>query len=497
MKNPPTLRLEEGPEAAPRFLRIARGLIAEIRRGRLVPGQRLPGSRALARELQVHRNTVLAAVDELKSQGWLTTSPWRGTFVSAELPEVSQGPSPRGLARLGFEPRELALSERGPEVMARGTLAMSGGSPDPRLVPVEALARAWRRVVRRGGQRLLEYGSPAGHPGLRRALATFVANVRGVPARSENVLVTRGSQMALDLCARALLGPGDVVAVEAVGYAPAWDALKLSGSRLVSVRVDREGLDVDALEQLARRAPLRAVYLTPHHQYPTTVTMSAGRRLQLLRLARSRRFAILEDDYDHEFHYEGRPVLPLASADDAGVVVYVGTLSKVLAPGLRLGFMVAPSELLERLVSLRAVMDRQGDHPMEAAVADLLDDGELQRHVRKMRLAYLARRGALLDGLGGLGPDFSFDVPPGGIGVWLRGGNLVAFERWRQACAAQGVLLAPGARYVFGREPLAATRVVFSRYSVAELRRATGVMRAAWHAVSPNSKTGRTGARRE
>jgi len=210
-------------------------------------------------------------------------------------------------------------------------------------------------------------------------------------------------------------------------------------------------------------------------------------------LARSLRFAILEDDYDHEFHYEGRPVLPLASADDAGVVVYVGTLSKVLAPGLRLGFVAAPTELIERLVSLRAVMDRQGDHPMEAAVADLLDDGELQRHIRKMRLAYLTRRGALLHGLGGLGPDFSFDVPPGGIAVWLQGGRLAAFERWRQACAAQGVLLAPGARYVFGGGPLAATRVVFSRYSVAELRRATGVMSAAWDTVSPRSGTGRTG----
>lgn len=433
-------------------------------------------------ELKVHRNTVLAALEELKSQGWLTTSPWRGTFVSIELPEShgARAHSAEGLGQFGLEHRSLGLTERDDELTRRGMVALSGGAPDPRLVPVEALARAWRRVVRRGGQRLLEYGHPAGHLGLRRALAEMISSLRGVPATAENVLVTRGSQMALDLCARALLRPGDVVAVEALGYAPAWDALRLSGARLVPIGVDAEGLDVAALERLSKRTPLRAVYVTPHHQYPTMVTMSARRRLELLRLARSRRFAIFEDDYDHEFHYEGRPVLPLASADEAGLVIYIGTLSKVLAPGLRLGFVVAPADLIEKLVALRLVMDRQGDHPMEAAVAELIDEGELQRHVRKMRLTYLGRRAALLKGLAGLAPGFSFDVPPGGISVWLRSDRFTAFERWRGECAAQGVHLSPGARYTFGNEPLAATRLVFSRYTVSELERALAVLRVAW-----------------
>jgi GntR family transcriptional regulator / MocR family aminotransferase len=293
------------------------------------------------------------------------------------------------------------------------------------------------------------------------------------------VVVTRGSQMGLDLLARAMLCPGETVAVEALGYRPAWDALRLAGARLVPVPVDAEGLQVEALEKLLRRTPLRAVYLTPHHQYPSTVTLSAARRLALLQLARRHRVLLIEDDYDHEFHYEGRPVLPLASADEAGVVASIGTLSKVLAPGLRLGFVVAPTLLAERLVRLRAVMDRQGDHPMEATVAELLEEGELQRHVRKMRGVYRARRDALLQALTQqLSGALTWEAPSGGISVWARLKRPLDVERWLTRAQARGVSVNPGARYTFdGREP-GALRLVFARYTPVELARAVDVLAA-------------------
>lgn len=468
----------------PLFLRIARAVSQEILRGRLAPGQRLPGSRTLAAELGVHRNTVLAALGELEAQGWLTTSPARGTFVSTSLPEAPghSRAKRKGLAPLGVAVpvASLASDDRRFGSDTAKAMDLSAGTPDSRLFPVELLARTWRRVVRRGGGRLLEYEHPAGHPALRRALAEMVAQLRGVPATADDVLVTRGSQMALDLVARTVLRPGDVVAVEALGYRPAWDALRLAGARLVPVKVDEAGLDVAALDELTRRERLRAVYVTPHHQYPTTVTMSASRRLALLALAKRRRFLVLEDDYDHEFHYEGRPVLPLASNDDAGLVVYVGTLSKVLAPGLRLGFLVAPKELVSRMVPMRAVMDRQGDHPMEATVAELLDEGELQRHVRKMRVEYLARRDALVRALTReLGKVVRFDVPRGGISVWTHVSSRVDVPRWLAACERRGVVISPGSRYAFdGRGPRA-MRLVFSRFTPGELARAVATMRAA------------------
>jgi GntR family transcriptional regulator/MocR family aminotransferase len=475
-----TLHLDSD-ESTPAFLRIAQAVMRDVRRGRLKPGQQLPGSRTLASQLGFHRNTILAALTELESQGWLATTRARGTYVSTALPEQLHDRARTGLAPLGVKLiREPDFLQERPFELPHDVLHFSAGTPDPRLVPVELIARTWRRVVRRGGMRLMEYGNPGGHPGLRRELASWLSAVRGVPATAQQVVITRGSQMAVDLLARTVMQPGDGVAVEALGYRPAWEALRLAGATLHPIPLDAHGLDVEALEKLLRRVRLRAVYVTPHHQYPTTVTMSAARRLALLSLAKKHGVLILEDDYDHEFHYEGRPVLPLASADEGGVVAYVGTLSKVLAPGLRLGWVVAPTELAERLTRLRAVMDRQGDHPMEATIAELLEEGELQRHMRKMRTLYARRRDLLVKRLRAeLGDVLSFDVPAGGISVWAKARRGVNVSRWLVRALERGVNVSPGARYTFdGSEPNA-MRLVFARFSEGELTRAVSALRAA------------------
>ncbi|MCU0701119.1 MAG: PLP-dependent aminotransferase family protein [Myxococcaceae bacterium] len=472
--------LERGASDSPVFLRIAHAVIDDIRRGRLTPGQRLPGTRAWAKLLGVNRNTVVAAIAEVEAQGWVRTSPTRGTWVEATLPvEPRLGHRP-GLPELGVTlpaaPTFLSPPRGAPTT---DVMQLSAGTPDPRLFPVELIARTWRRVVRRKGQHLLAYGDPAGHPSLRRALATMVSELRGVPAAMEHVVVTRGSQMALDLVAKAIVTPGDTVAVEALGYRPAWDALRLNGARLVPLPVDAEGLDVEALSRLVRRRRVRAVYVTPHHQYPTTVTMSAARRLALLALARRHGLLIIEDDYDHEFHYQGRPVLPLLASDDSGVVASLGTLSKVLAPGLRLGFVVAPVALAERLTRLRAVMDRQGDHPMEATVAELIEEGELQRHVRKMRVVCQTRRDALAASLKRrLSDTLTFELPSGGISIWATVCRPLALDTWLQRARQRGVAVNPGASYRFdGREP-GALRLVFARFTERELAHAVDVLAA-------------------
>ncbi|MCA3015480.1 MAG: PLP-dependent aminotransferase family protein [Myxococcaceae bacterium] len=480
-KTPWSLALDADP-TAPVFLQIARAVERDVRRGRLFPGQRLPGARTLARTLGVHRNTVVAAIAELAAQGWVRSAPARGTWVESSLPldGAHRLPGRRvpGLSALGG-PLGAPPAFLGDRELTRAgdVMHLSAGTPDPRLFPVELIARTWRRVVRRSGKRLLEYGDPAGSAPLRRALAQLAADVRGVPATAENVVVTRGSQMALELLARAVVSPGDTVAVEALGYRPAWEALQLAGARLAPIPVDGEGLDVSALEALARRHAVRAVYVTPHHQFPTTVTMSAARRLALLALARRHRLLVIEDDYDHEFHYEGRPVHPLLAADEAGVVAYVGTLSKVLAPGLRLGFVIAPTALAARLARLRAVTDRQGDHPMEATVAELLEEGELQRHVRKMRVTYQRRRDALVAALRAqLGDTLAFDVPAGGISLWARLARPLSLDGWLSRARREGVSVAAGATYRFdGQEPRA-VRLVFARYTERELERAVATL---------------------
>jgi len=468
----------------PAYLRIARAVADDVRRGRLRPGAELPGSRTLAASLGVHRNTVLAAYRELAAEGWIETSAARGTFVTEALPDARPrrftGAAPRAAvpARVGFDLGP-ALDPL-PSPAPKGLLALAGGVPDLRFVPTDALARAYRRALKAEPRTALDYGDPRGHERLRAALAAMVSALRGLAAGPDQVLVTRGSQMGIDLAARALIAPGDVVAVESFGYRPAWEALRLAGARLVPLPVDGDGLVVDALVALAARERVRAVYVTPHHQYPTTAVLAPGRRLSLLALCRAERIAVIEDDYDHEFHYQGRPVLPLASADDAGVVVYVGTLSKILAPGLRVGFVVAPEPLIARLATIRALVDRQGDRAVERAVAELLEDGEVQRHARRARRIYEARRAALAEALGArLGGALSFALPAGGMALWARAEGGIDVDAWADRALAAGVVLHTGRRFAFDGRRRPFLRLGFAALTEKEIAEAVRRVAAA------------------
>lgn len=478
MSHRPEFQFALDPEAAePLFLQLAQAIIADVRRGRLRKGDRLPGSRTLAESLAVHRNTVVAALEELKAQGWLRTAAGRGTFISTALPEVTASSRHQAVepprARLGFDLGPPPSYERDTliaEPLSRGTLGMLGGVPDLRLLPTEALSRAYRRVVRARGRELFRYDDPRGDETLRESLARLLAQRRGLSGDGRSLLLTRGSQMALYLVARALVRPGEVVAVEALGYRPAWAALREAGAVLRPLPVDESGLDVAALAALCEKERVRAVYLTPHHQYPTTAMLAPGRRMSLLALARARRLAILEDDYDHEFHYDGRPVLPLASADRAGTVVYVGTLSKLLAPGLRIGFVWAAEPLLERLAALRTVIDRQGDHAVQRAVAELLDDGEVERHAWRCRRAYFSRRQRLAELLTKkLGGALSFRLPAGGMALWAQAAPDLDVEAWLSCGRERGVVFQPGRRFCFHERALPFLRLGFACLNEREL----------------------------
>ena len=462
----------------PLFVQIARAISADVRRGRLSPGTRLPGSRTLARQLGVHRNTVLAAYEELCAEGWTVTEPARGTYVNRELPE--QKAAQEGSTKLAEKPCFPYPVEKfdgdGVGEAPHGVLNLSGGVPDGRLVPVDGIARAMGRVLRRRGGALLGYADPRGSLALRRQLALMLGDTRGIATHPDQLLVTRGSQMALYLVARLLLAPGKTVAIEQFGYPPAWSALRSTGARLVPVPVDDQGLQVEALRTVAESGELAAVYVTPHHQYPTTVTLSAVRRLQLLALAERYRFAVLEDDYDHEFHYRGRPVLPLASADPCGAVIYVGTLSKILAPGLRIGYVVAPQPLVEQLARLRLHIDRQGDQVGEAAIAELLEDDEVQRHARRVRRIYQERRNVLLQALAARFPgQMSFRVPDGGLAIWARIKTGVNVEAWARRTAGKGVFFAPGSRFHYRQAKQPFLRLGFAATNEQEIKRAVRI----------------------
>lgn len=473
--------LSPDPEL-PLFQRLARGVAEDIRRGRYRPGDRLPGSRRMAEALGIHRNTVLAALDELCAEGWLVAEPARGVFVAPDLP-LADPVAPTGLPdQVGFDlPEDPGWAL--PPTRSRGVIQMSGGLPDIRLVPTEELARATRRALRARGRLLLDYGDPQGLPALRAALASFLSERRGLALEPEDVAVTRGSQMALYLAACALLRPGDRVAVETLGYPPAWRALRAAGATLLPIPVDEDGMQVDALLRLD--PPPRAVYLTPHHQFPTGAVLSAPRRLRLLDWAARQRVAILEDDFDHEIHYRGPPVLPLAHADRAGVVLYVGTLSKTFAPGVRTGMLVGPRPFLRRATALRALIDRQGDHATEAALAELLTDGTLPRHLRKVVRVYARRRETLLAELerqlpGVLAPA----AQSGGLALWARLNSPVDPGEWARAAERRGVRFSVGAEYALDGAPLPFVRLGFACLNEEEIADAVRRMAAAWRPAS-------------
>jgi GntR family transcriptional regulator/MocR family aminotransferase len=377
----------------PLFLQLAGAIADDIQRGRLKPGEALPGSRELAECLGINRNTVIAGYGELAAEGLISTRIGGGTFVAESViaPFAAHAPS----AECPTYPLTPPVYRVPPiSTPVPGALNISSGMPDVRLFPAAAMARAFRRAIGQRGRASLNCADPCGHPRLRRELAAMLARTRGLPVTPENLLITHSIEQAIDLVARMLLRPGDVVVVEAFGYPPAWSVLKLAGARLVPLPLDEDGLSVNALEALLAQQQVRAVFLTPHHQFPTAVVMSHAKRMRLAELAMRHGFAIIEDDYDHEFHYSGKPILPIASGAGRANVIYLGSLSNLLAPGTSTGFVIAPAPVFERLASLRAASDAQGDAAMECAIAELFEDGELLRHARRMRCIYAARRDA-------------------------------------------------------------------------------------------------------
>lgn len=478
-----------GSEELPLFLRIARQITADIQARVLLPGAALPGSRALAAALGVHRNTALAALAELQQQGWIESEPRRGTFVSRSLPEARNKPSLRAVV----PPVALDLPEPPPPEpfpsFGAELLPLIGGTPDPRLAPSVELTRAYRRALLRQ-PRLLEYGSELGDARLRAVLAEQLRGARSVPVTPDGLIITRGSQMALFLLARALVRPDRVVAVEGIGYRPCWEALKLCGARIVPLPVDAQGLSVAALGELLARERVAAVYTTPHHQYPTTVTLTAPRRLELLALARRHGFVVIEDDYDHEHHYDGRSVLPLASVDP-DVVAYVGTLSKVLAPGLRIGYLAARPEIVERVARVRTYVDRAGDQVVERAIAELIEEDLLGRHVRRVRREYHARRDALVSELRRqLGGALSFRVPSGGMALWAKlTARGASSDAWAARALERKVLVHPARRFRFDGREAPFLRLGFAPLRPEELKLAVERLAAALPSAMPSARS--------
>jgi GntR family transcriptional regulator/MocR family aminotransferase len=365
------------------------------------------------------------AYDDLIAQGWLAADGTRGTMVSDSLPDLAPQRLliPQSDAGYGDASPEFKIHPTAdplPAFIENTDLTFDDGGPDSRLLSPDVLSRAYRTALQQAARgNWLGYGDPRGSPLLRETIANMLTAHRGLVTTADNICITRGSQMAIFLAARILVRPGETVLVEALSYSPAWQAFRAAGASVVGAKLDHNGLDVEDVEKLCRRHKVRALYLTPHHQFPTTVSLPPQRRLRLLDLACQFGFAIIEDDYDHEFHFEQQPLLPVATYAPRRTV-YVGSMSKLLVPGLRVGYIAAAPDVIRLLANETVIIDRQGNVPTELAVAELIQSGELHRHARKALQVYHGRRNAFAQLLReNFGDVADFKVPDGGLSFWI------------------------------------------------------------------------------
>jgi len=375
--------------------------------GALPLGHRLPSTRTLAADLGVSRNTVEGAFSQLQAEGFLVRRVGAGTFVAEAVPEYYRTPRVPRVARRSSAPAPTrprgrdALSERGRRTAAIALGPDSAGTHPlvPCLPALDAFpVRTWQRVVarrvRRGGRDLLHYGAAEGYRPLREAVATHVATARAVRCDWRQVMIMTSTQQVLDLVARLLLDAGESAWVEEPGYRGARAAFLAAGARLVPVPVDEDGVIVDA--GVARAPDARLAYVTPSHQYPLGGALSLARRLALLAWAHRRGAWIVEDDYDSELRYTGRPLASVQGLDTAGRVVYVGTFNKVMYPSLRLAYVVLPPDLVDLFAAARQQFDGHTPTLLQAALADFIEAGHFVAHLRQMRLVYRERRDAFL-----------------------------------------------------------------------------------------------------
>ena len=479
--------------------RIYDGVRADILSGALAPGMRLPSSRALAAEAGVSRNSVLAAYDQLAAEGYIEARRGSGTRVAAALPDEMPSPAKGAAAEAAAEAAaskaaSSAATKPRLSVYARRTSEAPGELPGMAPKPLRYDFRygvpptddfpfdLWRKIIaarlRRMARPDMQYAPPEGFGPLRGEIAAYLNRHRGVRCESDQIIVVSGSQQALDLTARMLLDPGDGVLIEEPHYLGARHVFLAAGARLIPAPVDGDGLDVTKAPPAAART--RLAYATPSHQFPGGAVMPLARRLDLLAWAGRRDAYIVEDDYDSEYRYGGKPVEAIQGLDRSGRVIYMGTFSKTVFPSLRVGYLVLPPELVGPFRRAKWLADRHTPLLEQQALADFIAGGHYERHLRRTRQRLSARRGALLEALQEfLGDSATLQGENAGLHLllWLKGVSAESLDGLIERAAMEGVGIYSALPYYLEPPPRAGLIVGFAALGERDIR--AGVRRLA------------------
>lgn len=457
-----------------------------IEAGDLAVGSRLPATRTLARTLGVNRATVSTAYDALAAAGYVEACVGRGTEVvrrTAVPSQPSQARHPDAEPVLDWGnllsqvvDRRSPGPERAGRTAERTALDFTALVPDESFFPVQRLRRCLDEVLRRDGPALLQYGPAAGWPPFRELLAQRM-RLRGMAVDADDVLVVNGAQQGLDLYCRALLDPGDAVAVESPTYGNLLPVLRLHRAEAVAIPMTPDGLDLGALETALRTRRPKFLYTMPHFQNPTGITTSLVHRRRLLEIAARHGLPILEDGYEEELRWDGGEMLPLRALDATGRVGYLGTFSKGLVPGFRIGWLVAHQELLLHLARLKRTTDYHTSLLLQAALAEFCRRGEYDAHLRRLRRVYRARMGAAAAAfLAHVPSEVRWHVPQGGYCLWVELPDSVSVDELVARLARDGVLVTPGRHFFAGEPAFGCFRMSISRADEAQIAAGVDVL---------------------
>lgn len=466
----------------PIYLQIVDQLAAAIKRKIIPQNTKLPGTRRLSELLNVHRSTIVAAYEELCQLGYLKVVANKGTFV-IPISDLQTEKIKNKLFDLHLSyPKSTGYKFNKTNVLDNPfetnvcDLKFTDGTPDLRLTQIDVLSNAYSANLKRVGNRR-KMGDPylSGSSYFREKLANYLNLSRGLHISHRNLLISRGIQMGLYVVCQTLLNSEDVVLVGTPSYFSANMVFQQSGAKVCQIAMDDEGIIIEELERYCKSSEVRMLYLTPHFHYPTTVTLSAQRRSEVLNLASKYGFIVIEDDYDFDFNYGQKTILPMASADSEGMVIYIGNIGRSLAPGFRTGFVVAPENLIDELRKRMSIVDRQGDVLMEQALGELIEEGQLDRYIKRSLKTYKDRRDYLAEVLH---TDFinfvEFVTPSGGLAIWTRWRSDINLLKVSKACVSKGLFIPKVLLYQ--NEKIHAMRIGFGHLETREMCEALEIL---------------------
>lgn len=427
------------------YKQINNRLISLIQEGTLHPGMFLPGTRQMAETLGVNRKTIINAYEELHTHEWIVVVPRKGYCVTPELPVIK----PRSFHPVdNFTDRKAKPIQSGPPSHTRqitsADIVINDGFPDTELAPFKDIGRIYRdQVVSHRLKQLMSVRDEGGLSLLREAASLFINETRGLHITQNNMVITRGAQMAIFVAVSILVKPGDTVVVSDPNYLYANEIFINSGANIVRIPVDQDGMDINQLEKVLEKQTIKLLYIVPHHHHPTTVTLTAERRVKLLQLIEKYDFYVIEDDYDYDFHYQNNPILPLASSHHNGKIIYIGSFTKILAPSIRIGYLIAAPEIITKAIYLRRLIDLRGDTFLEYSLSEMIINGQLSRHINKSLKLYSRRCDyfcRLLEQK--MMHAVEFTKPAGGMAVWLRFKPAFPVDKVVKDAGKQGLVLA-------------------------------------------------------